>query len=178
LRIEKSLAAYRLRSWLCSRILRVSRLKSSCQLSVPGSRPVLRPPSSAFRLPSCALRPLSSAANGVPRMRGGRLRAVECGLPPSGDGDAKRDESRLGRAPRCGIMHLGTRTQARPTRSDVLRAPSCVTCIPRTVCATVEKVKYPASQKFFIPLGTKICATWQLRARPEFRHDSCNTAPR
>jgi hypothetical protein len=50
----------------------------------------------------------------------------------------------------------------------------------RTVpfCATVEKVKRPASKKFFIPLGTRSYAILGRLARTEFRHDSCNTAPR
>jgi hypothetical protein len=44
------------------------------------------------------------------------------------------------------------------------------------VCATVEKVKHPASQKFFIPSRTRSCAILGRPARTEFRHDSCNTA--
>ena len=47
-----------------------------------------------------------------------------------------------------------------------------------TVPATVEKVKHPAGQKFFIPSRTRSCAILRRPARTEFRHDSCNTAPR
>jgi hypothetical protein len=46
------------------------------------------------------------------------------------------------------------------------------------VCATVQKVKHLAAEKFFIPLGTRSCAILGGCPRPEFRHDSCNTAPR
>jgi hypothetical protein len=46
------------------------------------------------------------------------------------------------------------------------------------ICATVEKVKHRASQKFFIPYRTRSCAILGRLARTEFRHDSCNTAPR
>jgi hypothetical protein len=46
------------------------------------------------------------------------------------------------------------------------------------VCATVQKVKHPAREKFFIPLGARSCALFGRCLRPEFRHDSCNTAPR
>jgi hypothetical protein len=44
--------------------------------------------------------------------------------------------------------------------------------------ATVEKGKHPARQKFFIPSRTRSYAISGRPARPEFRHDSCNTAPR
>jgi hypothetical protein len=44
--------------------------------------------------------------------------------------------------------------------------------------ATVEKGKHPASQKFFIPSRTRGYALSGRPARPEFRRDSCNTAPR
>ena len=46
------------------------------------------------------------------------------------------------------------------------------------VCATVEKVKHPAGEKFFIPSGKRSYAIFWPRARTEFRHDSCNTAHR
>jgi hypothetical protein len=46
------------------------------------------------------------------------------------------------------------------------------------VCATVEKTKRGASEKFFIPSGARSYAIWGLRVRTEFRHDSCNTAHR
>jgi len=46
------------------------------------------------------------------------------------------------------------------------------------VCATVQKVKHLAAEKSFIPLGTRSYAIWGPRPRTEFRHDSCNTAPR
>jgi hypothetical protein len=45
------------------------------------------------------------------------------------------------------------------------------------VCATIQKVKHPAGEKFFIRLATRSCAAGPRRARTEFRHDSCNTAP-
>ncbi len=47
-----------------------------------------------------------------------------------------------------------------------------------TVCATVEKAKHSANGKFFIPWGTSSYAIFRRSARTEFRHDSCNTAPR
>jgi hypothetical protein len=56
--------------------------------------------------------------------------------------------------------------------------PSSIPCLPRTVCATVEKVKHPASQKFFTPSGVRSCAIPGRGPCTEFRHDSCNTAPR
>jgi hypothetical protein len=43
------------------------------------------------------------------------------------------------------------------------------------VCATVEKLKHPASQKFFIPSGTRGYAILRRCPCTEFRHDSCNT---
>jgi hypothetical protein len=46
------------------------------------------------------------------------------------------------------------------------------------VYATVEKAKHPASEKFFIPFRTRGYAPFGLCAHTEFRHDSCNTAPR
>ena len=46
------------------------------------------------------------------------------------------------------------------------------------VPATVEKTKYLVSGESFIPLAARIYAIQQPRARTEFRHDSCNTAPR
>jgi hypothetical protein len=46
------------------------------------------------------------------------------------------------------------------------------------VCATVEKVKRPPREKFFIPLGARSCAIFGRCLRTEFRHHSCNTAPR
>ena len=45
------------------------------------------------------------------------------------------------------------------------------------ICATVEKAKRPACEKFFIPCHTRGYASFGPRARTEFRHDSCNTAP-
>ncbi len=45
-------------------------------------------------------------------------------------------------------------------------------------CATVEKVKHPACKKFFIPSGTTSYTTFRPPPCTEFRHDSCNTAPR
>jgi hypothetical protein len=47
-----------------------------------------------------------------------------------------------------------------------------------TVCATVEKTKHPTGEKFFIPVGVTSCAILGRCLRTEFRHDSCNTAPR
>jgi hypothetical protein len=46
------------------------------------------------------------------------------------------------------------------------------------VCATVGKLKHPVSGEFFIPAGTRSCAILWCCPRTEFRHDSCNTAPR
>jgi hypothetical protein len=46
------------------------------------------------------------------------------------------------------------------------------------VRATVEKVKHLASLKFFIPCRTRSYEILEHPARTEFRHDSCNTAPR
>ncbi len=46
------------------------------------------------------------------------------------------------------------------------------------VCATAEKAKHPASEKFFIPSGTRSYVTSARAARTEFRHDSCNTEHR
>jgi len=46
------------------------------------------------------------------------------------------------------------------------------------VGATVEEVKHPACQKISIPLGARSCAVLGPGPRTEFRHDSCNTAPR
>jgi len=46
------------------------------------------------------------------------------------------------------------------------------------VCATIQKVKHPAREKFFIPSRTRGYAIFGRSARTEFRHDSCNTAPR
>jgi hypothetical protein len=43
------------------------------------------------------------------------------------------------------------------------------------VCATVEKAKHSASEKFFIPLNARSYAVFGRRTRTEFRHDSCNT---
>jgi hypothetical protein len=45
------------------------------------------------------------------------------------------------------------------------------------ICATVQKVKHPAGEKFFIPWGTRSYANFGRPARTEFRHDSCNAAP-
>jgi hypothetical protein len=45
------------------------------------------------------------------------------------------------------------------------------------VCATVEKVKHPARKEIIIPCHTRTYAIFEPRARTEFRHDSCNTAP-
>jgi len=42
------------------------------------------------------------------------------------------------------------------------------------VCATVDKAKHSASQKFFIPSGARSYAILGHPARTEFRHDSCN----
>ena len=42
--------------------------------------------------------------------------------------------------------------------------------------ATVEKVKHPAGEKFFIPSDTRSYASFWLRPCTEFRHDSCHTA--
>jgi hypothetical protein len=44
------------------------------------------------------------------------------------------------------------------------------------VCATVQK-EDTASEKFFIPSGTRSCAIFGRCLRTEFRQDSCNTAP-
>jgi hypothetical protein len=46
------------------------------------------------------------------------------------------------------------------------------------VCATVEKTKRGASEKFFIPSGARSYAIFGRRAGTEFRHDSCNAAHR
>jgi hypothetical protein len=46
------------------------------------------------------------------------------------------------------------------------------------VRATVQKVKRPAREELFIPLGARSCAIFGRCLRTEFRHDSCNTAPR
>jgi len=46
------------------------------------------------------------------------------------------------------------------------------------VSATVEKAKHPACEKFSIPLRARSCAIFGRCVRTEFRHDSCNTAPR
>jgi len=46
------------------------------------------------------------------------------------------------------------------------------------VRATVEKAKRPGSEEFFIPSCPKGYAASDRHARTEFRHDSCNTAPR
>jgi hypothetical protein len=45
------------------------------------------------------------------------------------------------------------------------------------VCATVEKVKHSAGKKSFIPSGVRSYTILRPRARTEFRHDWCNTAP-
>jgi hypothetical protein len=46
------------------------------------------------------------------------------------------------------------------------------------VCATVEEAKHSASKKSFIPSGVRSYAILGPRPRTEFRHHSCNTAPR
>ncbi len=62
--------------------------------------------------------------------------------------------------------------------------PSVVSRIPGRsvgydhVRATVEKTKHPLREIFFIPLFARTYAIQQPRARTEFRHVSCNTAPR
>ena len=61
---------------------------------------------------------------------------------------------------------------------SVLRRLSVIPCFPRTVCATVEKVKHPARGKSFIPFGTRSCVIVGRCPRTEFRHDSCNTEHR
>jgi hypothetical protein len=45
------------------------------------------------------------------------------------------------------------------------------------VCATVEKVKHPVDETFFIPSRIRGYAIFGPHVCPEFRHDSCNTAP-
>ncbi len=46
------------------------------------------------------------------------------------------------------------------------------------VCATAEKVKHPAGEKFFTPSGARTCAIPWRGPCTEFRHDSCNTEHR
>jgi hypothetical protein len=46
------------------------------------------------------------------------------------------------------------------------------------VYATVQKVKHLAAEKFFIPLDKRSYVILGRCPRTEFRHDSCNTAPR
>ena len=43
------------------------------------------------------------------------------------------------------------------------------------VSATVEKVKRPRSEKFFIPFAMRAYAILGVSFYAEFRHDSCNT---
>jgi hypothetical protein len=47
--------------------------------------------------------------------------------------------------------------------------------VPDNVCATVQKAKHPACEKFFTPCYTRGYTIFGPRTRPEFRHDSCNT---
>jgi hypothetical protein len=92
--------------------------------------------------------------------------------------------------PRC------CRTCTRAFASHRYRSPSCscdcpfpaaagttVLVLPVggltvNISATVEKAKGPTGEKFFIPSRTRGYVIQGRHARSEFRHDSCNTAPR